>query len=107
MLSFWSVQLLLQDGLSPPPTHTILDLVRGSGVVVQAILYILVLFSVGSWGIIAQKFRQIRRAKIEWPNHGRIALWVAPNIEYFHYNMPIRGSGSSHWPDVQIGRAHV
>jgi peptidoglycan/xylan/chitin deacetylase (PgdA/CDA1 family) len=27
-------------------------------------------------------------------------LWVAPNIEYFHYNMPIRGTGSSHWPDV-------
>jgi peptidoglycan/xylan/chitin deacetylase (PgdA/CDA1 family) len=42
----------------------------------------------------------IRRAKIEWPNHGRIALWVAPNIEYFHFNMPIRGSGSNHTPDV-------
>ena len=24
----------------------------------------------------------IRRPKIEWPNHGRIALWVAPNIEF-------------------------
>ncbi len=42
----------------------------------------------------------IRRPKIEWPNHGRIALWVAPNIEYFHYDMPIRGSGSNHTPDV-------
>jgi len=42
----------------------------------------------------------IRRPRIEWPNHGRIALWVAPNIEYFHYNMPIRGTGSNHWPDV-------
>ena len=42
----------------------------------------------------------IRRPKIEWPNHGRVALWVAPNIEYFHYDMPIRGTGSSHWPDV-------
>jgi len=36
----------------------------------------------------------IRRPKIEWHNHGRIALWVAPNIEYFHYNMAIRGTGS-------------
>src|SRR2546423_2933878 len=42
----------------------------------------------------------IRRPKIEWPEHGRIALWVAPNIEYFHYDMPIRGSGSNHTPDV-------
>ena len=42
----------------------------------------------------------IRRPKIEWPNHGRIALWVAPNIEYFHFDMPIRGSGSNHTPDV-------
>ena len=42
----------------------------------------------------------IRRPKIEWPDHGRIALWVAPNIEYFHYDMPIRGSGSNHTPDV-------
>jgi hypothetical protein len=42
----------------------------------------------------------INRPKIEWPEHGRIALWVAPNIEYFHYDMPIRGSGSNHAPDV-------
>jgi len=41
-----------------------------------------------------------RRPKIEWPDHGRIALWVAPNIEYFHFDMPIRGSGSNHKPDV-------
>ncbi|MBF8255073.1 MAG: Polysaccharide deacetylase [Deltaproteobacteria bacterium] len=42
----------------------------------------------------------IRRPKIEWPNHGRVALWVAPNIEYFHFDKPIRGSGSNHVPDV-------
>jgi hypothetical protein len=42
----------------------------------------------------------IRRRKIEWPSHGRVALWVAPNIEYFHFDMPIRGSGSNHAPDV-------
>ena len=27
----------------------------------------------------------IKRKKIEWPNGTRIALWVAPNIEYFHF----------------------
>ena len=42
----------------------------------------------------------IGREKIAWPDNGRIALWVAPNIEYFHFDMPIRGSGSNHKPDV-------
>src|ERR671935_2320073 len=42
----------------------------------------------------------VRRKKIQWPNDARIALWVAPNIEFFHFDMPIRGSGSSHVPDV-------
>jgi allantoinase len=42
----------------------------------------------------------ISREKIAWPDNGRIALWVAPNIEYFHFDMPIRGSGSNHKPDV-------
>ena len=31
----------------------------------------------------------IHRPRIEWPDHGRIALWVAPNIEYFHFDMPL------------------
>jgi peptidoglycan/xylan/chitin deacetylase (PgdA/CDA1 family) len=42
----------------------------------------------------------IGREQIAWPNDGRIALWVAPNIEFFHFDMPIRGSGSNHKPDV-------
>jgi allantoinase len=42
----------------------------------------------------------ITREKIVWPDDGRVALWVAPNIEYFHFDMPIRGSGSNHKPDV-------
>ena len=42
----------------------------------------------------------IRRKKITWPKDTRIALWVAPNIEFFHFDMPIRGSGSNHAPDV-------
>ena len=83
MLSFWYLQLLLQDGLLPPPTHSIIDLVRGSGVVVQAILYMLVLFSVGSWGIIAQKFRQMRRAKVESEKFIEI-FWERRNLSAIH-----------------------
>ena len=65
MFSFWSLQILLQDGIATTQQHSVLDLVRDSGLVVQGILYLLVLFSVVSWGIIAQKYRQVHRAKRE------------------------------------------
>jgi hypothetical protein len=55
-----ALQLLAQDGFVPAQQHSILDLVRGSGLIVQGVLYLLVLFSVLSWGIIAYKYRQIR-----------------------------------------------
>jgi allantoinase len=42
----------------------------------------------------------VKREKLSWPNDARVALWVAPNIEFFHFDMPIRGSGSTHVPDV-------
>lgn len=43
----------------------------------------------------------IKRKRISWPNKATLALWVCPNIEYFHFDKPIRGSGSSHVPDIQ------
>lgn len=51
--------------------------------VVQGILYLLVLFSVGSWGIIAQKFRQLRRAKIESAKFIEI-FWERRNLAAIH-----------------------
>jgi biopolymer transport protein TolQ len=83
MHSYWFSQLLLQENLTPTPTHSILDLVRGSGLVVQAILYILVLFSVLSWGIIGQKYRQIRRAKRESQKFIDI-FWERRNLSAIH-----------------------
>jgi len=82
MFFFWSLPLLVQDSLSPPQ-HSILDLVRGSSLLVQAILYLLVLFSVISWGIIAQKFRQIRRAKRESERFIEI-FWERRNLSSIH-----------------------
>ena len=61
MSSIWSLQLLAQNPVSVPEQHGILDLVRGSGPLVQLVLYSLILFSVVSWGIIFYKFKQIRR----------------------------------------------
>ena len=43
----------------------------------------------------------IKRKPIKWPNGATLAFWVCPNIEYFHIDKPIRGSGSAHVPDVQ------
>ncbi|MGH7887278.1 MAG: protein TolQ [Candidatus Binatia bacterium] len=83
MFSSWFPQLLLQNGLSTPQPQSILDLVRGSGLVVQSILYLLVLFSVVSWGIIAQKFRQLRRAKKEADKFIEI-FWERRNLSAIH-----------------------
>ena len=41
----------------------LLTMVTGSGPVVQAVLYLLVFFSVASWGVILYKARQIRTAR--------------------------------------------
>lgn len=83
MSSLWSLQLLVQDGLPAPPQHGILDLVRGSGLVVQFILYLLILFSVASWGIILHKWRQIRRAKQESEKFIDV-FWERRNLSSIH-----------------------
>ena len=83
MSFLWPLQLLAQDGIAVPQQHSVLDLVRGSGLVVQAILYLLILFSVISWGIIAQKYRQIRRAKRESERFIEI-FWERRNLSSIH-----------------------
>jgi biopolymer transport protein TolQ len=83
MSFLWPLQLLAQDGIAVSPQHSVLDLVRGSGLVVQAILYLLILFSVISWAIIAQKYRQIRRAKRESERFIEI-FWERRNLSSIH-----------------------
>ena len=83
MSYIWSLILLAQDPISAPQQHGILDLVRGSGVVVQSILYLLILFSVVSWGIIAFKYRQMRRAKAESEKFIEI-FWERRNLSSIH-----------------------
>jgi biopolymer transport protein TolQ len=83
MSSLWSLRLLVQDALPASPQHGILDLVRGSGLVVQFILYLLILFSVASWGIILYKFRQMRRAKEESDRFIDV-FWERRNLSSIH-----------------------
>ena len=83
MFPFAPLQLLAQDGIAVAQQHSVLDLVREAGLVVQGILYLLVLFSVVSWGIIAQKQRQIRRAKRESEKFIEI-FWERRNLSSIH-----------------------
>jgi biopolymer transport protein TolQ len=57
----------------------ILSLVTGSGFVVQSVLYMLVLSSVGCWGIVFHKFRQIREARRQSAEFVRV-FWDTKNL---------------------------
>jgi biopolymer transport protein TolQ len=83
MFSFWSLHLLSQDGVPVSQQQGILDLVRGASLVVQAILYLLIFFSVMSWAIIAFKLRQIQRAKQESEKFIEI-FWERRNLSSIH-----------------------
>ena len=83
MSSFWSLQLLAQTGFDTSQQQGILDLVRGSSLIVQGVLYLLILFSVVSWGIIFYKYRQVRTAKNESERFVGI-FWESRNLASIH-----------------------
>jgi len=61
------------------PQETIIDMVTGSGAVVQLVLLLLLAFSVSSWAIIFTKRRQVRRAERESERFIDI-FWDAKNL---------------------------
>ena len=63
----------------PRPQETIVQMVTGSGAVVQGVLFLLLGFSVVSWAIIFTKHRQIRRAERESDRFIDI-FWDAKNL---------------------------
>jgi biopolymer transport protein TolQ len=77
------LQLLAQNDLTVTQQHGILDLVKGSGLLVQGVLYLLILFSVLSWGIIFAKLNQMRRAKSESEKFIEI-FWDSRNLASIH-----------------------
>lgn len=83
MPSLWFLQLLTQSELVPAQQHGVLDLVKGSGPLVQAVLYLLVIFSVVSWGIIFYKYRQVRTAKGQSDKFVEI-FWDSRNLSSIH-----------------------
>lgn len=58
-------------------------MVTGSGLVVQLVLYILILFSVVSWGIILHKVRQIRVAR-RTSDRFLATFWESKNLTTVH-----------------------
>jgi len=61
----------------------VVDLLLGTGPVVQAVLWILVAFSIGSWGIILYKLVQISRARRESERFTTI-FWESKNLAAIH-----------------------
>ncbi|MCS6927471.1 MAG: protein TolQ [Candidatus Binatia bacterium] len=74
--SVWRVAVQ-QEG--PFRQDNIVDMVMHSGPVVQGVLYLLLAFSVCSWGIIFYKFRQIRQARRESERFIEV-FWEAKNL---------------------------
>lgn len=60
-------------------SHSIIDMVAGSGPVVQIVLYVLLSFSVVSWGIMFYKLRQLRQARRE-SERFTIVFWETKNL---------------------------
>jgi len=61
----------------------IVSMVTGSGLVVQAVLYILILFSVFSWGVIIYKARQVRTARRQSARFVEL-FWDTKNLTSIH-----------------------
>jgi len=63
--------------------ESLVSMVTGAGLVVQFVLYVLILFSVFSWGIIFYKLRQIRVARRQSARFTEI-FWDTKNLTAIH-----------------------
>jgi biopolymer transport protein TolQ len=63
--------------------ESLVSMVTGSGPVVQGVLYVLIVFSVLSWGIIFYKLRQIRLARRQSARFIEI-FWDTKNLTTIH-----------------------
>ena len=74
-LGYFAVQVDIPHRQS----HSIIDMVADSGPVVQIVLYVLLSFSVISWGIMFYKLRQLRQARRE-SERFTIVFWETKNL---------------------------
>jgi biopolymer transport protein TolQ len=78
----------------------VVDLVLGTGPVVAAVLWLLVAFSIGSWGVILYKFVQILRARSQSEKFISI-FWESKNLATIH----TASVGLTQSPVAQVFRA--
>ena len=78
----------------------VVELLLATGPVVQAVLYVLVAFSVGSWGIIIYKLWQISLARRESQKFTAL-FWESKNLAAIH----TASLGQKHSPVAQVFRA--
>jgi len=78
---FWHIAV--QQMENPLRQDSIIDMVTHSGLVVQSVLYLLLAFSIISWGIVLFKFRQIRQARNE-SERFTIVFWETKNLSAIH-----------------------
>jgi len=78
----------------------VVDMLLGTGPIVQAVLILLIGFSIGSWGIILHKFVQISRARNESERFIAI-FWESKNLAAIHS----AGVGLKRSPIAQVFRA--
>ena len=76
-------QLAVQPDYMGLQQQGIFDLITGAGPVVQIVLYLLILFSVVSWGVILFKFRHVREAKKQSARFIEI-FWESRNLASIH-----------------------
>jgi biopolymer transport protein TolQ len=78
----------------------VIEMLLGTGPVVQAVLIVLIGFSIGSWGIILNKFIQISRARGESERFIAV-FWESKNLAAIHS----AGVGLKRSPIAQVFRA--
>lgn len=69
--------------VNPTVDHDLLTILTSSGPVVQGVLYLLIFFSVASWGVILYKARQIRAARRASDRFIEV-FWETKNLTTVH-----------------------
>lgn len=77
------LQIAAQVETSLPQSDSIIAMVTHSGLVVQGVLYLLLIFSIVSWGIVLFKFRQIYQARRESEQFAAV-FWETKNFSAIH-----------------------
>jgi biopolymer transport protein TolQ len=80
--------------------ESLVSMVTGSGLVVQVVLYLLILFSVFSWGVIFFKLRQVRVARRQSARFLEL-FWETKNLTTIHTS----SQEFKHSPVAQVFRA--